>query len=210
MNINQYLQELTYEDYKTDGEAIRNASLHRSRRTTSKMAEGSYDDDDVVIVEPPNVTAAVLSTPLAPLHIEITSHKPVTRENGTVHVIIKAEPAPSMIPAAAKQRVKTETALARIPCTLGKSSSSKHIKHDDSDVENSLPTPRKIKRIRRKKLFDLENFLLEEHNHRGNFETNLLDHVCQGNTEFRKGAESTQAFQTEFLGILRGIFPAQD
>ncbi|KAJ7842505.1 hypothetical protein B0H13DRAFT_2413619 [Mycena leptocephala] len=221
---------------KKGGEAIRNASLHRSRRTTSQMAEES-DDDDVVVVEPrnaPPVPAAVPSTPLAPLRarswssphpadlldykadceydsdIEITAHKPATRENGTTRVVIKAEPAPSTIPAAAKKHVKTETPLASIPRTSGKSSLSKRTKHDDSDIENSPPTPRKTKRVRRKKSFDIESFLLEERNHRGNFETNLLRHVRQGNTEFRKVAESTQAFQTDFLGILRGIFPAQN
>ncbi|KAJ7842902.1 hypothetical protein B0H13DRAFT_2676486 [Mycena leptocephala] len=210
---------------KKGGEAIRNASLHRSRRTTSQMAEES-DDDDVVVVEPrnaPPVPAAVPSTPLAPLRarswspphpadlldykadceydsdIEITAHRPATRENGTTRVVIKAEPAPSTIPTAAKKHVKTETPLASIPRTSGKSSLSKRTKHDDSDIENSPPTPARQ-----------SGFLLEERNHRGNFETNLLRHVRQGNTEFRKVAESTQAFQTDFLGILRGIFPAQN
>jgi hypothetical protein len=200
------------------------------------MAEES-DDNDVVVVEPrnaPPVPAAVPSTPLAPLRarswspphpadlldykadceydsdIEITAQKPATRENGTTRIVIKAEPAPSTIPTAAKKHVKTETPLASIPRTSGKSSLSKRTKHDDSDIENSPPTPRKTKRVRRKKSFDIESFLLEERNHRGNFETNLLRHVRQGNTEFRKVAESTQAFQTDFLGILRGIFPAQN
>jgi hypothetical protein len=51
-------------------------------------------------------------------------------------------------------------------------------------------------------------FLLEERETRQEFQTSLLRQVPQGNAQFRQVAENTQTFQSEFLGILRGVFPA--
>jgi hypothetical protein len=135
----------------------------------------------------------------------LPTHQPVT---------IKAEPVPAKVSdtgtdkKALKKHVKTETPLPSIPRTSRKSASKKRDEGDDSDIENSLPTTCKTKRVRRNNSFDMENFLLEERKHCGEFETNLLRHVCQSTAEFRKVAEETQVFHTEFLGILRNVFPA--
>jgi hypothetical protein len=237
---------------KQGGEAIRNASLLRSRRTAAqRTAQEDSEDDDVIFVEtrkPVSVAAPVSATPIASLKvlvparadswspphpvnllhhklhsdddsdIEITGYNPAPFKTSTNAVVIKAEPTVSEIPAAStttkpatKKGVKTETPLTSIPRTSRKGSSSKRAKGDDSDIENSPPTVRKTKRVRRgDSSFDLQDFLVEERKHRTDFETNLLQHVRQSTAEFRKGAENTQAFQTEFLGFLRGVFPAKD
>ncbi|KAF7354401.1 hypothetical protein MVEN_01129100 [Mycena venus] len=134
-------------------------------------------------------------------------------------ISIKTEPEPPTIPthpvakSVTKQRgIKLETPVHSIPRSSRKSSSKKHTK-DDSDIENSPPTPRKTKRVRRNGSFDLEAHLLEERKlrleerkHRNEFEERLLGQVRQSNADFNKLAESTQTFQTEFLGILHNIF----
>ncbi|KAJ7312701.1 hypothetical protein DFH08DRAFT_1087523 [Mycena albidolilacea] len=187
---------------KKGGEAIRNASLHRSRRTAAQhMAEEESDDDDdaVVVLEAPSappVTPPIPLMPVAPvrsltpfdhhswsppppvdlLHcaarlplvvpsgvdkwesdddsdIEIISHTLPSGEASINGVIVKAEPLPASIPApatatklAAVMRFKTENPLASIPRGSRKASTSKRIKGDDSDTENSPPTVRKTKR----------------------------------------------------------------
>ncbi|KAJ7347928.1 hypothetical protein DFH08DRAFT_1001279 [Mycena albidolilacea] len=231
---------------KRGGEAIRNASLNKSRRTAAALkAQENNDDDEVVLVEPSTPRPVVSHAPLTPaipplralspagswspprpvnlLHkcdsdddsdLEIISHTLPLRESTTQHVVVKAEPVPPTLPPAsttkpvAGNHVKIETPMASIPSR--KASSSKHIKAEDSDIENSPPTARKTKRVRRNTSFDMQTFLLEERKLRGEFETNLLDHVRQGNTEFRKVAENTQTFHRDFLGLLRGVFPEKD
>lgn len=204
------------------------------------MAEEGDDDDVVIVESPnPSaVVAPVPSTPVAPLRtqpplrdsswspphpvdllrhkhdsdsdsdIEIISHKLPLRESDTNRVSVKAEPIASTIPAAAT--VKNETPLPSLPRGARKASASKRVKHEDSDIENSPPTARKSKRVRRNNSFDMQSFLLDERKHRTEFEANLLHHVQEGNAEFRKGAENTQKFQTQFLGILRNVFPDKD
>jgi hypothetical protein len=146
--------------------------------------------------------------------IEIISHTLPSGKASTDSVIVKAEPLPATIPApatmtkpAAVKRFKTETPLASIPRGSRKASTSKCMKGDDSDAENSPPTARKTKHVRRDTSFDMEGFLLDDRKHRGEFEKDLLHQVRQGTAEFRKAADDTRAFQTEFLGILRGVFP---
>ncbi|KAF7354260.1 hypothetical protein MVEN_01114000 [Mycena venus] len=141
------------------------------------------------------------------------------RASAPTPISIKTEPEPPTIPthpvakSVTKQRgIKLETPVHSIPRSSRKSSSKKHTK-DDSDIENSPPTPRKTKRVRRNGSFDLEAHLLEERKlrleerkHRNEFEERLLGQVRQSNADFNKLAESTQTFQTEFLGILHNIF----
>ncbi|KAJ6596669.1 hypothetical protein B0H10DRAFT_2232329 [Mycena sp. CBHHK59/15] len=151
--------------------------------------------------------------------IECTGHNLPTREAAITPVIIKSECALSTIPSTTveksvpKKRVKLETPVSSIPRGSRKSSSNKHAKDDDSDIENSPLTTRKTKRVRRNTSFDLEGHLLEERKlrleerkHRAEFEARLLGQVRQSNAEFSKLAESTQTFQTEFLGILNNVF----
>ncbi|KAF7343288.1 hypothetical protein MVEN_01760900 [Mycena venus] len=217
---------------KRGGNTIRNASMITSRRTAAaRVAEESDDDDDdndVVVLDNPMpalVTTPVSSTPAAPLRslpplredhtppppallfdhkfdseddeeIECTGHNLPTREAAVTPIVIKSEPAPLTIPSttakksAPKKGVKLETPVPSIPHGSRKSSSNKHAKDDDSNIENSP--------LRKNKTY--------ERKHRTEFEARLLGQVRQSNAEFSKLAESTQAFQTEFLGILNNIF----
>ncbi|KAF7328546.1 hypothetical protein MVEN_02542300 [Mycena venus] len=222
---------------KRGGNIIRNASMVASRRTAARRAEESAeesDGDDVEVLDTaPPARGAVppLSTParlrsLPPLRDDPTTRSSAsgTMQRRRAHLPprpsqLKTEPEPPTIPthpvakSVTKQRgIKLETPVHSIPRSSRKSSSKKHTK-DDSDIENSPPTPRKTKRVRRNGSFDLEAHLLEERKlrleerkHRNEFEERLLGQVRQSNADFNKLAESTQTFQTEFLGILHNIF----
>jgi hypothetical protein len=196
------------------------------------MAEES--DDEVVVVTSPSVPVPVPSTPVAPFRglpatlktpphpadlldykpdsgdesdgIEIIAHHRPTPDINSKCAVVKSEPVSATVP---KKGVKTETPFPSIPRTSRKSAAKKYKKEDDSDVENSPPsTARKSKRVRRNESFDVKAFLLEERETRQEFQMSLLRQVRQGNAQFRQVAENTRTFQSEFLGILRGVFPA--
>ncbi|KAJ6623186.1 hypothetical protein B0H10DRAFT_2431556 [Mycena sp. CBHHK59/15] len=143
--------------------------------------------------------------------IEITGHRLPTGEAITEPVKIKAEPVPSTIPGAKKVKCITTatTPLPSIPRTDCKAPSKKRTKDDDSDAENT-PSARKTKRVRRDASFDQKEFLMEERERQDKFDNKLLREVRQGNAEFRKAADDTRSFQTEFLGFLHDVFPANN
>ncbi|KAJ6629024.1 hypothetical protein B0H10DRAFT_1939923 [Mycena sp. CBHHK59/15] len=232
------------EDDKIGGEAIRNASLNRSRCATVVALNDDSDDEVVVLAHSAKASAAasplrhIPSTPSVqlralPVHlsnwsppasilgpaydsgndsdIEITGHRLPTGEAVTEPVKIKAEPVPSTIPGAKKVKCITTatTPLPSIPRTDRKAPSKKRTKDDDSDAENT-PSARKTKHVRRDASFDQKEFLMEERERRDKFDNKLLREVRQGNAEFCKAADDTRSFQTEFLGFLRDVFPANN
>ncbi|KAJ7827721.1 hypothetical protein B0H13DRAFT_2373675 [Mycena leptocephala] len=202
---------------KTGSKAIRNVSLNRSRRAAeTRMAKES--DDEVVVVTSPLRHSKPTPPHLADLldykpdsgdesdGIEIIAHHRPTPDINSNCAVVKSDPVSATVP---KKGVKTETPFPSIPRMLRKSAAKKHKKEDDSDVENSPPsTARKSKRVHRNESFDVKAFLLEEHKTHQEFQTSLLCQVRQGNAQFHQVAENTQTFQSEFLGILRGVFPA--
>ncbi|KAJ6617341.1 hypothetical protein B0H10DRAFT_2218676 [Mycena sp. CBHHK59/15] len=205
------------EDDKIGGEAIRNASLNRSR--CAMVVALNDDSDDEVVVLAHSAKASAAASPLRHIpstlgndsDIEITGHQLPTGEVVTEPGKIKAEPVPSTIPGAKKVKCITTatTPLPSIPRTDHKAPSKKRTKDDDSDAENT-PLARKTKCVRRDASFDQKEFLMEERERRDKFDNKLLREVHQGNAEFRKAADNTCLFQTEFLGFLRNVFPANN
>jgi hypothetical protein len=108
-----------------------------------------------------------------------------------------------------KQEIKQETTQTplSIPRRASRKTDVSSVKKrraaNDSDAENSPATTRNTKRVRKSGSFDIETFMLQEREHRQAFEGKMLKHMEQGNTEYRKAAEDTSAFQKDFLGLLQ-------
>jgi hypothetical protein len=233
------------EEDKIGGDAIRNASLVKSRRKAAEVeADGGAADDESsdveVVAEPAPIFAdrTVIHYPSTPApdtlrnwsppphplianaasddddsDIQCIGHRVPEHPNIDEHVKIKAEVEPSTIPddpsvkAKAPKAKNNSTPLPSIPRTARKASlSKKRAQDDDSDAENT-PLPRNSKRVRQNKSFDVQNFLLEERDLRNEFQDKMLRQMRHSNMEFHKSAENTRAFQTEFLGLLRDVFP---
>ncbi|KAJ7833344.1 hypothetical protein B0H14DRAFT_2591533 [Mycena olivaceomarginata] len=82
--------------------------------------------------------------------------------------------------------------------------SKKHIKQEGSDNENVPPLS--TKHVRTGQLFDLQAFLLEEHQHWEKFERQMLQQMAQSSDDYRKSTDDNGKFQNNFLTLLECTF----
>ena len=109
-----------------------------------------------------------------------------------------------------KENTKPSLKMASIPYrSRAKASRSKKRPNSDSDSEDT-PPPRNTKRVCKTNSFNLQTFLEDEREQREGFQKKMLSEIEKGNEQFVKSAESTKAFQTDFLSLIGKAFASHD
>jgi hypothetical protein len=123
----------------------------------------------------------------------------------TTPVKIETKPASATIPASTPANGKAKKLLTPFASIPNNSKTLKeHIKQEGSDNENVPPLS--TKHVRTGQLFDLQAFLLEEHQHQEKFEPQMLQQMVQSNDDYHKSTDDNGKFQNNFLTLLECTF----